>query len=187
MALKPIGTCITQTTSSGSVVTGPIAHRSDTLRCHTLTKEAHVKVSLGANPTASAEDFYIPANTSASLSISAPSSNRVVGITTGATTIIDFAQGTGSPFGVGDAVTLTCAEQSTYDFTHKLVTDVNTSSGVDGYFSTRITVNNDSSTGNPAELLSTSYAELRSSFKIAAFSSGAGTLLSQQVQITGEG
>ena len=101
--------------------------------------------------------------------------------------LIDFAQGTGSPFEVGAAVTLTCAEQSTYDFTHKLVTDVNTSSGVDGYFSTRITVNNDSSTGNPAELLGTSYAELRSSFKIAAFSSGAGTLLSQQVQITGEG
>ena len=187
MALKPIGTCITQTTSSGSVVTGPIAHRSDTLRCHTLTKEAHVKVSLGANPTASAEDFYIPANTSASLNIGGPSANRVTGITTGATTIIDFAQGTGSPFEVGDAVTLTCAEQSTYDFTHKLVTDVNNSAGQDGYFSTRITVNADTSTGVDAELLGTSYAELRSSFKIAAFSSGAGTLLSQQVQITGEG
>ena len=187
MALKPIGTCITQTTSSGSVVTGPIAHRSDTLRCHTLTKEAHVKVSLGANPTASAEDFYIPANTSASLSISAPSSNRVVGITTGATTIIDFAQGTGSPFEVGDAVTLTCAEQSTYDFTHKLVTNVNTTAGHDGYFGTRITVNTDTSSGVDAALLSTSYAELRGSFKVSALADGAGKLYIQQVQITGEG
>ena len=88
---------------------------------------------------------------------------------------------------MGDAVTLTCAEQSTYDFTHKLVTDVNNSAGQDGYFSTRITVNTDTSTGVDAELLGTSYAELRGSFKIAAFSSGAGTLLSQQVQITGEG
>ena len=187
MALKPIGTCITQVTAASAVVTGPIAHKSDTLRLSAITKEAHVKVSLAANPTATAEDFYIPVNTTASLSIGGPCANRVTGITTGATTIIDFAEGTGSPFGVGDAVTLTCAEQSTYNFTHKLVTNVNTTAGHDGYFGTRITVANDSSSGNPAALLGTSYAELRGSFKVSALADGAGKLYIQQVQITGEG
>ena len=186
MALKPIGTCITQVTSASAVKTGPIAHKSDTLRLCAITKEAHVKVSFGSDPTATAEDFYIPVNTTASLSIGGPQANRVVGITTGATTIIDFPEGTGSPFGVGDAVTLSVPGQTAYDFEHKLVTNVDTSAGNGGYFSTRITVNTDTSSGKPAALTSQN-AELRGSFKVSAKADGAGKLYIQQVQITGEG
>ncbi len=185
MALKPIGTCITQVTANSAAKTGPIAHKSDTLRLCAITKEAHVKVSFGADPTATASDFYIPVNTTASLSIGGPQANRVVGITTGATTIIDFPEGTGSPFGVGDAVTLSVPGQDYYDFEHKLVTNVDSSAGNGGYFSTRITVNSD--TSGVATALSSQNAELRGSFKVSALADGAGKLYIQQVQITGEG
>ncbi len=186
MALKPIGTCITQVTAAVAAKTGPIAHKSDTLRLCAITKEAHVKVSLAADPTATAADFYIPVNTTASLSIGNPSANRVVGITTGATTLIDFPEGTGSPFGVGDAVTLSVSGQDYYDFEHKLVTNVDNSASNSGYFSTRITV-----AANTVAIAtaysSSNYAELRGSFKVSALADGAGKLYIQQVQITGEG
>ena len=166
MALKPIGTCITQVTAASAAGTGPISHKSDTLRCSAITTGCHVKVSFGSVANASA--------------------NRVVGITTGSSTIIDFPEGTGSPFGVGDAVTLSAPGQTAYDFEHKLVTDVNTTAGYGGYFGTRITVDNDSSSGKPAVLTSQN-AELRGSFKVSTFATGAGKLYMQQVQITGEG
>jgi len=186
MALKPIGTCITQVTAASAAGTGPISHKSDTLRCSAVTTGCHVKVSFGSVANASAEDFFIPAGNTASISIGGAQANRVVGITTGSSTIIDFPEGTGSPFGVGDAVTLSAPGQTAYDFEHKLVTDVNTTAGYGGYFGTRITVDYDTSSGKPAVLTSQN-AELRGSFKVSTFATGAGKLYMQQVQITGEG
>ena len=58
---------------------------------------------------------------------------------------IDFPEGTGSPFEIGDVVSLTVTGQSNFDFTHKIVTSIDTSAGVSGYFSTRLTVDHDSS------------------------------------------
>ena len=75
--------------------------------------------------------------------------------------------------------------QSDYDFTHKIVSSVNTTAGVDGYFNTRIVVDHDSSAGNPAALLSSSQAILRGSFMVAAYGDGTGTLHYQQVQSNG--
>ena len=86
---------------------------------------------------------------------------------------------------MGDAVTLSVPGQDYYDFEHKLVTNVDSSAGYGGYFSTRITVNSD--TSGVATALSSQNAELRGSFKVSALADGAGKLYIQQVQITGEG
>ncbi len=54
--------------------------------------------------------------------------------------------------------------------------------GVDGFYGTRIVVDHDSSTGNPAALIPTNSAELRGSFMVAALGTGSGTLHYQQIQ-----
>ena len=116
------------------------------------------------------------------ITLGACRNQKVIGITTGATTTIDFPEGTGSPFQVGDAVSLTVTGQTDYNFTHQIVSSVDNSAGVDGFYSTRIVVDHDSSTGNPAALIPTNSAELRGSFMVAALGTGSGTLHYQQVQ-----
>jgi hypothetical protein len=157
--------------------------QSDSLRV--VAKGAGCHVAIGTLPTAAATNYYVHSGESEVISLGSVKSNRVTGITTGATTTIDFAEGTGSPFEVGDAVSLTVTEQSDYDFTHKIVSSINTSGGSSGFFSTRIIVDHDSSAGNPAALLATSQATLRGSFMVAAFGDGTGTLHYQQVQSSG--
>ena len=157
--------------------------QSDSLRV--VAKGAGCHIAIGTLPTAAATNYYVHSGEAEVISLGTVKSNRVTGITTGATTTIDFAEGTGSPFEVGDAVSLTVTGQSDYDFTHKIVSSVNTTSGVSGYFNTRIVVNHDSSADNPAALLSSSQAILRGSFMVAAYGDGSGTLHYQQVQSSG--
>jgi len=159
------------------------AHQSEYLRV--VAKGAGAHVAIGTLPTATVANYFVHSGESEVISLGKPQSNRVTGITTGATTTIDFAEGTGSPFGVGDAVTLSVTGQTDYNFTHKIVKTVDTTADRDGYHGTRIVVDHDSSAGNPASLLSTSYAELRGSFMVAAFGDGSGTLHYQQVQSAG--
>ena len=104
--------------------------------------------------------------------------------TTGTDTIIDFSEGTGSPFGVGDAVTLTVIGQSYLNFTHKIVTSVDDTAGVGGFYSTRITVDHDYGVGY-AHTNVIGQAELRGSFMVASFGDGGGTIHYQQVQSSG--
>ena len=203
MALKPVGNCVTITTSGSSARTGAQAHKTDTLRVCAVTKEAHV--AIGTLPTATTSNFYVPSGTTASISLGGPGAQKVIGIsTTNATTgvngasspfvtVIDFPEGTGCPFEAGDAVTLTVSnrgggDQSYYDFSHKCVASVNNTAGVNGYFGTRCIINNDYAVGYAHTALSSSnYAELRGSFMVAAISSGSGSCLVQQVQVSGEG
>ena len=159
------------------------AHQSEYLRV--VAKGAGAHVAIGTLPTAAATNYYVHSGEAEVISLGEPQANRVTGITSGATTTIDFAEGTGAPFGVGDAVTLSVTGQTDYNFTHKIVKTVDTTAGRDGYHGTRIVVDHDSSAGNPASLLSTSYAELRGSFMVAAFGDGSGTLHYQQIQSAG--
>ena len=202
MALKPVGNCITISTSGSSARTAAQAHKSDTLRVCAVTKEAHV--AIGTLPTATTANFYVPSGETASISLGGANSNRVVGIqtanaTTGVNgasspfvTIIDFPEGTGCPFNAGDAVTLTVTDggggdQSYWDFSHKCVASVNNTAGVNGYFGTRCIINNDYAVGYAhTALKSNNWAELRGSFMVAAISSGSGTCLVQQVQVSGD-
>ncbi len=158
-------------------------HQSEYLRV--VAKGAGAHVAIGTLPTAAVTNYFVHTGESEIISLGKPQSNRVSGITTGATTTIDFAEGTGSPFGVGDAVSLTVTGQTAYNFTHKIVKTVDNTAGRDGYHGTRIVVDHDSSAGNPAALLSTSYAELRGSFMVAAYGDGTGTLHYQQIQSAG--
>jgi len=186
MAHKPVGVNTFFALSSGSSVRGvaTLSQQSDTLRV--VAKGAGAHVAIGTLPTAAVTDYYVAAGEPETISLGGAASQRVVGVTTGATTTLDFPEGTGSPFVVGNAVSLTvtgASGQENLNFTHKIVSSVDTSAGVGGYYSTRVVVDHDSSSVTDA-LLSTSYAELRGSFMVAAYGDGTGTLHYQQVQHT---
>ena len=178
MAIKPVGINTVLGTSTTSARTLAISQQSQDLRVVAETVGCYV--AIGTLPVATEQDFYVAVGEPEEIAIGMPASQRVVGVTTGTTTILDFPEGTGCPFAIGEAVTLTVTGQSALDFSHKIVTDVNTSAGVGGYFSTRITVDHDSSAG-PA--FNSPYAELRKSIMVAVKSeSGSGKAFIQQVQ-----
>lgn len=178
-ALKPVGINTVLGTSTTSVQTSAISQQSDALRV--VAETAGVYVAIGTNPTATNENYYVSTNETETITIGPIASQRVVGITTGSTTIVDFPEGTGCPFAVGDAVSLTVNGQSTFDFSHKIVTDVNTTSDRSGYFNTRATIDHDSS--SVTVVFSAPYAELRKSIKVAVKTeSGTGKAYIQQVQ-----
>jgi len=89
-----------------------------------------------------------------------------------------------SPFVVGDAVSLTVSGVPAFDFEHKIVSEVKTSSSRDGYFSTRIVVNHDSSSVTDV-YDQNNWAQLRESFMVAVkTNAGTGTVFIQQVQVS---
>jgi len=179
-ALKPVGINSVLSSSGSSVQSGAISQQSDMIRI--ACEGAGVHVAIGTNPTATADNFYATTFDEAKISLGPVASQRVVGLTTGSSTILDFPEGTGSPFGVGDAVTLTVTGQSDLDFEHKIVTSVDATSNFGGFYSTRITVDHDSSAG-PA--FNSRWAQLRKSFKVAVkTNSGTGTVFLQQVQVS---
>tara|TARA_Y100000590_G_C15297258_1_gene854901 strand:+ start:86 stop:712 length:627 start_codon:yes stop_codon:yes gene_type:complete len=207
MALNPVGAGTSLAlVAAGTVVqnqTGAQTHQSAYLRCIAVDVSANIAVSGGSTAAATAgiTSFFVMKDTAETLFIGKPRSNRVTGLTTetDGTTTIDFAEGTGSPFNAGDAVSLTVTGQDYYDFSHKLVKSVNSTAGLNGYFSTRINVNYDYGDDNPGGIQTTfnnagqvSYAEMRSSFVVGAQSvaglgaNGIGALYIQQVQTSGD-
>lgn len=183
MAHRPVGVGSSFAFTAGTASTSTaFSVQSNVLRVVAVGSAAHV--AIGTEPSAAVTDYYIPANTSVTLALT-KASNRVVGVTTGTTTTVIVPEGTQVPFGVGDYVSLVASGQSYYNFTHVPVISVNTSTGVGGYYQTRMTVNYNSSgivtAFNPTD------AEVRISQKISAYgSSGSGTLYFQQVQISGQ-
>ena len=180
-ALKPVGVNTTFATGTGSTQSGAIAQQSDSIRVVAITEGVHV--AIGTDPTATVENFFVPVTDATEISLGPVRSQRVVGVTTGATTTIDFPEGTGSPFEIGDAVSLTVSGQSNFDFEHKIVTSIDTSAGVAGYFSTRLTVDHDSS--SVTDVFGSPDATLRRSVKVAVrTSANTGTVHIQQVQVS---
>jgi hypothetical protein len=180
-ALKPVGVNTTFTTSTTSARSVAISQQSDSIRV--VAESAGVFVAIGTLPTATHDNFYVTSTDPEEISIGPVMAQRVVGITTGTTTTIDFPEGTGSPFAVGDAVSLTVSGQSNFDFSHKIVSSVNNSSGVGGYFSTRIVVDHDSS--SVTDVFTSPDGTLRKSIMVAAKTqSGTGRVYIQQVQVS---
>lgn len=179
MAHRPVGAASSFSFSAGTATTSSaFSVQSDVMRIVAINAPAHVLIS--GNPSATASDYYVPENSSATLALT-KASNRVVGVTTGATTVVTVPEGTQIPFGVGDFVTLT---GSTYhNFEHKEVVSVDTSTNYDGYFQTRMTVNHDSS--GILTAFTDPDASVINSLKVSAFGSGSGALHYQQVQISG--
>ena len=195
MALNPVGSgsSLVVSTDTAKVIATGIAQQAKSLRV-TLVGESGLEgahVAIGTLPTATTADFYLVKGETATLNINRPSSQRVTGITTGATTIVQFPEGTGTPFGIGASVSITATGQSYYDdiIKESPVTAIDNSAGVGGAFSTRITIGADTS-GIKTDI--TGNATLRNSFKISALAKGnvadvTGALYYQQVQISGEG
>ena len=194
MAHNPVGSgsSLTVSTDTAKVIASGIAQQSDTLRVSLVGASgmdgAHIKV--GEMPTATTADYYLIKGESATINIHRPASQRVTGITTGSTTIIQFPEGTGTPFGVGNSVSITVTDQSYYDDIIKdaSVTAVDNTAGVGGAFGTRITL--DADTSGIVTAMS-GYSTLRNSFKVSALAKGnaadvTGALYYQQVQVTGE-
>jgi hypothetical protein len=178
---KPVGLGSSIAITSGAATTSS-ALSVQTKALRVVAVSAGAFIGIGTSPTAATTDYYIPSGGTAVLALS-PASQRISGITTGATTTIAFPEGTGSPFVVGDYVTLTSVGQPYYNFTHQLVTAVDATSGVGGYYSTRINVS--TSTSGIATAFGTD-GDLRKSIKVSTYGTGAGVLYYQQVQIAGD-
>jgi hypothetical protein len=182
MAHRPVGAGASFAFTAGSASTSSaFSVQSSVLRVVAVGGAAHIAV--GSTPSATNADYYLPANGTATLALTR-ASNRVVGVTTGTTTIITVPEGTQVPYGPGDYVTLTATGQSYYNFTHQQVLSVDTTSGVDGYFSTRMIVNYNSS--GIVTAFSAADATVINSNKVSAYGVGAGALYYQQVQISGD-
>jgi hypothetical protein len=182
MAHRPVGAGSSFSFVAGAATTSSaFSVQSSVLRVVAVGASAHVAV--GATPTATNTDYYVAPGESVTLGLT-KASNRVVGVTTGTTTIVTVPEGTQVPFGVGDYVSLVSAAQTYYNFTHQEVLSVNTSSGIDGYYQTRMTVNYNSS--GIVTAFSSRDASVTLSNKVSAYGLGSGILHFQQVQISGQ-
>ena len=193
MALKPVGSGITFATSGAAAVSSFIPHQSEYIRVVATGAAAHVAV--GTNPTATTTDVVVITGEPEILSIGRPSSQRVVAITTGTTTTIDFPEGTGSPFEVGDIVSLTINSTAHHAvgtlanayvgiITDVGVLSVNNTAGFSGFHNTRITLN--ANTSGIKTAFNFAYAELRDDFKVSAEAiGGTGMFYAQQIQTAG--
>jgi len=180
MSHKPVGVGASFNFTAGTATTSSaFSVQSSILRVVAVGGAAHI--SVGSTPSATAADYYVPSGGTATLALT-KASNRVAGVTTGTTTIVAVPEGTQVPFGVGDYVTLSGSLY--HNFTHAQVLSVDTSSGVNGFFQTRMSVNYNSS--GIVTAFNSPDASVTASNKVSAFGSGAGVLYHQQVQITSE-
>ena len=193
MTLRTVGAGTSITTGTASQQSIPISGKSTALRVVATGQNTHV--AIGTEPTAAVTDFVVPKDSAATLAFSNTSA-KVSSISTSTTyTIIDFPQGTSSPFAAGDYVTLetpSTGGQDYYDFTHKRVYTVYDGTRTayarqgENWFGQRIVVENDYGR-NISTSLTDNNTTLRSSFKVAARTdSGSGKLYIQQVQIAGD-
>ena len=112
MAHRPIGAASSIAVTGTAATTGEISVQSNVFRIVAVNQDAYV--AIGTEPIATKTDYLIPANTAATLAVT-KASQRVVGVTTGTTTIITCPEGTQMPFVEGDRVTLTGANFAHYD------------------------------------------------------------------------
>ena len=191
MAHQQVGDLVSFTATASSVQSAAIPQKTQYLRVVAVDQDAHI--AIGTNPTATTANYYVVADRPEVISIGQPRSQPVVGITTGATTTIEFQEGTGSQFTVGDTVNLTVTNQSYYDtaVTGAIVTAVNTKSangsgdGTQGF--SRIITVAANTTGVATAYSSANFAELRNAFKVAGIRGGGtnAVVKVQQVQVVG--
>ena len=187
-AHQQVGDLVSFTATSSSVQSTAIPQKTQYLRVVAIDQDAHV--AIGTNPTATTANYYVVADTPEVISIGKPRSQPVVGITTGATTIIEFQQGTGSQFTVGDTVNLTVTDQDYYDtaVTGSIVTAVNETyePNADSGYCRRITLSSNT-TSIATAYSSSNYAELRNVFKVAGIRGGGtnAVVKVQQIQVVG--
>ena len=205
-----VGSAISLSVSGTNVTSAWIDQKTQWLRCVAIGASAiHVKTSneaatgntppannIGATGfVATTEDFVVTDQEPVIIALGQVCSQPVVGIETGVQTFIDFPEGTGSQFVVGQSVNLyvnDAADGTSQTGFGASVRDVGintvyTGSVPDGYNSTRVGIDTNT-TECPAYLgFHTAFAQLRNNFKVAAIKadgSGPGTLIVQQVSTT---
>ena len=148
MAHSPIvGTGISFTAIAAGTVSTSFAIKSPYLRITPRSAGVHVAFSqTAATVTTDEGGYYIPSGTSETLAMSRYS-QKIVGITIGATTVLTCPEGQQMPFNVGNLVRLVCPITSSngdivnqYNFTAQVTAIDNTASTYDGTFQTKVTV-----------------------------------------------
>ena len=186
---NPVGSVITLTTSATSGQTTQINQQSDTLRIVATSGNNHV--AIGSTPVAVVTDYLVQASGESFLSLGPILSQRVTMVTKGTTTSIKFPEGVkGSPFAIGDTVSL--SGKSGWTFEHAHITAITYPSYTSDDQRTVVTVSYDSSGWSGTwtdddENPSGDTGTLRRSFMVAARTdTGAGKIYVQQVQIAGD-
>ena len=197
MAHSPIvGTGISFAAVAAGTVSTSFAIKSPYLRITPRSAGVHVAFSqTAATVTTDEGGYYIPSGTSETLAMSRYS-QKVVGITIGATTVLTCPEGQTMPFNVGNLVKLVCPITSSngdivnqYNFTAQVTAIDNTASTYDGTFQTKVTVDAVTTGVSTAWTASNGRADtvLYSAGRIAARSDGgAGGLHIIQVQTAGD-
>ena len=197
MAHSPIvGTGISFAATVTSGMTTSFAIKTPYLRVTARGAGAHVAFSQTAvTVTADTGSYFIPDGTSETLAMSRYS-QKVVGITIGATTVLTCPEGQQMPFNVGNLVKLICPITSSngdivnqYNFTAQVTAIDNTASTYDGTFQTKVTVDAVTTGVSTAWTASNGRADtvLYSAGRLAARTDGAaGNINIIQVQTAGD-
>ena len=197
MAHSPIvGTGISFAATATSGMTTSFAIKTPYLRITPKGAGAHVAFSQTARTvTADEGSYYIPAGTSETLAMSR-FSQKVVGITIGATTVLTCPEGQTMPFNVGNVVQLVCPITSSngdivnqYNFVALVTAIDNTAMQAYGTFQTKVTVDAITTGVSTAWTASNGRADtvLYSAGRLIAKSDGASTDVNIiQVQTAGD-
>ena len=197
MAHSPIvGTGISFTAVAAGTVSTSFAIKSPYLRITPRSAGVHVAFSqTAATVTTDEGGYYIPSGTSETLAMSRYS-QKIVGITIGATTVLTCPEGQQMPFNVGNLVKLVCPITSSngdivnqYNFTAQVTAIDNTASTYDGTFQTKVTVDAVTTGVSTAWTASNGRADtvLYSAGRLIAKSDGASTDVNIiQVQTAGD-
>jgi len=174
---------ITPLTMTGAAVTSnPIALRSGFLR---IVPEQDAYVEVAPTPTISTTtnaSIFVKAGTELILR-DTPTTQTIIGVTTGTTTVVTLPEGTFSDFSAGDIVELTGIVPAGINTTAATVASVDASNRAGtGGFNRVITLTwNTSSQGAP---ITTSTGVLRRVTKVAAYGAS-GKLHITEIQIAG--
>ena len=186
---NPVGSVVTLTTSATSGQTTQIDQQSDTLRIVATSGNNHV--AIGSTPVAVVTDYLVQASGESFLSLGPILSQRVTMVSAGSSTEIKFPEGVkGSPFAVGDTVSL--SGKSGWTFEHAHITAITYPSYTSDDQRTVVTVSYDSSGWSGTwtdddENPSGDTGTLRRSLMVAARTdTSSGKIYIQQVQITGD-
>ena len=186
---NPVGSVITLTTSATSGQSTQFDQQSDTVRIVATAGNNHV--AIGSTPVAAVPDYLVQASGASFLSLGPILSQRVTMVTKGTTTDIKFPEGVkGSPFALGDTVSL--SGKSGWTFEHAHISAISYPSYTSDDQRTVVTVAYDSSGWSGTwtdddENPSGDTGTLRRSLMVAARTdTSSGKIYIQQVQITGD-
>ena len=193
MAFQPVGSGATVAIAANAAVgySAKFAHKSDTIRV--VTENASCHVAVGNTAVAATTDFVVGKDSTATLNVGRPSSQRVVGIETSGTTVtLYFPEGTGCPFFQGQKVSLTTdsAANKHWEFSDLAIASINQSADGNWGAGTKVTVTHDYGIGAGATAFTgINYSELRSNLLVSVKGTATqpyGALYYQQVQVSGD-